>query len=170
MQSSSSNKKLSMSMINNEKEDKIRELEYLKGKYRKLIDEFNWFSDRFLKVIDEEDCQWFLLFLNHLNQSIYINFAFWYHNNCNYTLAWRLLFRKKLRTQSQKACQLVLNLLQHLMLRGKIFILRTSYYALSMISGFHFQVRSSQKWFLRYHWGEISCARPSLDQEKQLFL
>ena len=37
------------------KEEKLKELEYLKRKYRKLISEFNWFSERFLKVIEEEE-------------------------------------------------------------------------------------------------------------------
>lgn len=31
----------------------MRELEYLQRKYKKLISEFNWFSERFLKVIEE---------------------------------------------------------------------------------------------------------------------
>ncbi len=49
-----SSKKITFSEISSSKEEKVKELDYLQRKYTKLISEFNWFSERFLRVIEEE--------------------------------------------------------------------------------------------------------------------
>ena len=50
---STSNERHGGRLMLNQKEDAVKELIYLKKKYKKLIAEFNWFSERFLKVIEE---------------------------------------------------------------------------------------------------------------------
>ena len=49
----SSTQKQNSSLIKLQKELKINQLEYLKRKYKKLMDQFGCFSQRFLKVIEQ---------------------------------------------------------------------------------------------------------------------